>query len=139
LDGKRLIEPPPRQVTLRCFHCQQSLARNDPNVKPVKNEGPGGGPNSGAANTPSIALGTVCPKCGRPMPRCCICMLWLGTPDPTKPAGAAALEGEDPMARFVNFCMSCNHGSHAHHARDWFAKHQMCPVPDCNCLCARRA
>lgn len=136
-DGQRLMKPPPRQVTLRCNHCQGSLARQDRSVRQGKNGAPGM-PISSVTNTPSINSGTVCLKCGRPMPRCSICMLWLGTPDPLRPAGAAVLEKEDPLARFVNFCMSCNHGSHAHHARDWFAKHQMCPVPDCACLCALR-
>lgn len=136
-DGQRLIAPPPRQVTLRCNYCKESLARNDLNAKPQKTGMPGG-PMSGVANNPLIASGTICPKCGRPMPRCSICMLWLGTPDPAKPPGAAALEDDDPLSKFVNFCMACNHGSHAHHARDWFAKHQMCPVPDCSCLCAMR-
>lgn len=34
-----------------------------------------------------------------------------------------------------NFCLSCNHGMHSGHAREWFAKHKICPVPDCACRC----
>lgn len=38
------------------------------------------------------------------------------------------------LGRF-NFCLSCNHGMHSGHAREWFAKHKICPVPDCACRC----
>ena len=31
----------------------------------------------------AAAIGTVCPKCGRHLPRCGVCDMWLGTPDPT--------------------------------------------------------
>mgnify|MGYP003624107543 CR=1 FL=1 len=74
-------------------------------------------------------------NCSTPLPRCGICMLWLGSPDPSKPGAAASLAGEDLEARLMVFCMSCSHGFHGHHARDWFARHAMCPVPDCGCMC----
>lgn len=161
--------------------------------------------------------GTVCPKCGRHMPRCGVCSLWLGSPDPTSkgeigqgtisptitggsggvtspppdrntsiaavvtatggatstvdhatgvtssqtldPAAAANANGAAPgtstpppstpsasrsnpafqeqMKRFVVFCVNCNHGFHAHHASEWFAKFKVCPVSECECICAR--
>jgi len=34
-----------------------------------------------------------------------------------------------------NFCLSCNHGMHAGHAKEWFERHTVCPVPDCECSC----
>jgi hypothetical protein len=34
-----------------------------------------------------------------------------------------------------NFCLNCNHGMHAGHAKDWFSRHKVCPVPDCECNC----
>lgn len=34
-----------------------------------------------------------------------------------------------------SFCLSCNHCMHAGHAEEWFSKHYVCPVPDCNCRC----
>lgn len=39
--------------------------------------------------------------------------------------------------RFVVFCINCNHGFHANHAKAWFARHRVCPVPECNCICDR--
>ncbi|PSN68006.1 hypothetical protein BS50DRAFT_675980 [Corynespora cassiicola Philippines] len=85
----------------------------------------------GAARSPALA----CPNCGIQMPRCGICMMWLGSPDPSKVGAAQALKEEDLEARLMVFCMSCTHGFHGHHARDWFARHAMCPVPDCQCMC----
>jgi hypothetical protein len=41
------------------------------------------------------------------------------------------------MKRFVVFCINCNHGFHAHHAHDWFTRHKVCPVAECNCICDR--
>jgi hypothetical protein len=69
------------------------------------------------------------------MPRCGLCMMWLGSPDPSKVGAAQTLKEEDMEARLMVFCMSCTHGFHGHHARDWFARHAMCPVPDCQCMC----
>jgi hypothetical protein len=84
-----------------------------------------------AASTP----GLHCPNCAAQMPRCALCMLWLGSPDPSKQGAYETLKGEDKEARMMAFCMNCTHGFHGHHARDWFARHAMCPVPDCGCMC----
>ncbi|KAL2130408.1 hypothetical protein VTI74DRAFT_6517 [Chaetomium olivicolor] len=37
--------------------------------------------------------------------------------------------------RFPTFCVSCGHVLHLDHARQWFARHRECPVPECRCLC----
>ena len=83
------------------------------------------------ASTP----GLHCPNCAAQMPRCALCMLWLGSPDPSKQGAYETLKGEDKEGRMMVFCMNCTHGFHGHHARDWFARHAMCPVPDCGCMC----
>ncbi|KAF2455962.1 hypothetical protein BDY21DRAFT_380496 [Lineolata rhizophorae] len=166
-DGVPLVRPYPRQVALRCAHCQLSLALRDDGsygALPLGKLGGIGADDDGSGSVgniatnggqqpaqqtsgrrprgsgPAAAAGVVCPRCGRPLPRCGICMLWLGSPDPARPGGAAALQRaqEDPMARFITFCMSCRHGFHAHHAREWFARHAMCAVPDCQCMCGVR-
>lgn len=126
--GRRLIDVPHGQITLRCIHCQGSLARHD--SKPQKNG------SATRALGPAANAGTVCPQCGRHMPRCAVCMLWLGTPDSRSTGGVKELEQqEDLMSKFITFCASCGHGFHAHHAMSWFKKHAMCAVPDCKCMC----
>jgi WD repeat-containing protein mio len=154
-DGKCLNPVPKPRVRLHCLHCQQPLARNDTNsTRSSKNHDsghhskrrsgppdPGSGPgaNSNLKRDPGAAAGTSCPKCGRPMPRCAVCMLYLGTPDPRSAGGAKVLaEDADKTARLVQWCMNCRHAFHGHHAREWFKKHQICPVPDCGCTCGIR-
>ncbi len=138
-DGRITIAPPPRQITLRCNYCERPLAHVDKEEdEPTTTEGvrpSEGNPLSG----PGAASGTVCLRCGRHLPRCGVCLKWLGVPDPTSRGMVAAAEDRDAMAGFLNFCMSCNHGFHAQHAREWFALHQICPVPECHCLCGAGA
>ncbi|KAL1989306.1 hypothetical protein VTN96DRAFT_68 [Rasamsonia emersonii] len=139
-DGRRLISPPPQQVSLTCNYCTRPLNQQDAST------------SSGEVvhSTPGYPLGsatmsgTVCPKCQRHMPRCGVCSLWLGSPDPMSRAAVAADSKEnrkptedDLTRRFVVFCINCNHGFHANHARDWFARHQVCPVAECSCICDR--
>lgn len=130
-DGHSLLDTPAGQVTIRCNHCQSSLARHDGDTIV--------GGHSRNLNGPASSSGIICPKCGRRMPRCGICKLWLGTPDPHRRGGAKELSKlGDVMAKFLTFCVSCQHGFHADHAQSWFKKHSTCPVPDCRCLCNMR-
>lgn len=128
-DGKTLLEPPPAPVTLKCNHCQGALARRTPATSQAT-------ANGTKQHGPLAHAGTVCPRCGRSMPRCALCQLWLGTPDPSKsPAADSLAKSKDLMAKFLSFCVSCGHGFHADHAKTWFGKHSICPVPDCKCMC----
>lgn len=127
-DGQSLMDVPAGQVTLRCNHCQSSLARRD--------AGKLASGHTRGVTGPAASSGIICPKCGRRMPRCGICKMWLGTPDPHRRGGSKQLSKlGDVMAKFLTFCVSCQHSFHADHARSWFKKHSTCPVPDCRCLC----
>ena len=145
-DGLTTTKPSSPSVSLRCHNCQQNLAlRRDPRTsrsylvpsapshhhqpstsRPMRPPRP-----KGSTTSPSLA----CPNCNAQMPRCGLCMMWLGSPDPSKVGAAQSLKEEDMEARLMVFCMNCTHGFHGHHARDWFARHAMCPVPDCQCMC----
>ncbi|KAJ5327069.1 uncharacterized protein N7506_010171 [Penicillium brevicompactum] len=145
-DGRKLAPTPPQQVSLTCNYCTNPLTQHDassqlsPSAKGTETVHPTVG-NPLASATMS---GTVCPRCGRHMPRCGVCTLWLGSPDPMSRASIAAdaeasrknTEAE-VMRRFVVFCIHCNHGYHAHHAGEWFKRHKVCPVAECNCICDR--
>ncbi|KAF2183161.1 hypothetical protein K469DRAFT_635658 [Zopfia rhizophila CBS 207.26] len=148
-EGKSLNKPSAPSLAIRCPNCQQNLAlRKDPKTThqylASTFSSKSGKPHpahpfqqrppqhlKGGITSPSLA----CPNCNAQMPRCGLCMMWLGSPDPSKPGAAQALKEEDLEARLMVFCMSCTHGFHGHHARDWFARHAMCPVPDCQCMC----
>ena len=145
-DGRKLVHPPRQQVSLVCNYCTRHLSTQDKVASP--DDGPetvhltAGNPLGSTAMS-----GTICPKCGRHMPRCGVCSLWLGSPDPMSRASMAGdakkeatananvLTPDDVMKRFVVFCINCNHGFHADHSRAWFAKHRICPVAECNCIC----
>jgi hypothetical protein len=240
--GRRLLPQAKPQVRLVCGFCAQNLAHS----AGVSDDGP---PSHKVVETPqhpltkekAAAIGTVCPKCGRHLPRCGVCDLWLGVPDesylawygpqqasehnagkgsldlgasmtgsvqttlgpglspgtlkgtesprsrqPTAsqnhsktstgtesstrtamadPHGTAngndnvpriavtqpskqvtgaeggvqraneAQNWDSAMSNFTVMCLKCAHGSHAAHARMWFEKHRVCPVPECKCLC----
>ena len=135
-NRKPLLAPALRQVSLRCNNCDQSLDRNSDSAAP-----PGLNASLSTNHQGSIfgdaKSGTVCPKCGRHMPRCVICMMWLGMPDPHTKGGAIAGDKRHPMADFISVCRGCWHMSHGAHAEEWFAGHEVCPVPDCECRCAK--
>ncbi|KAK3701482.1 hypothetical protein LTR37_015456 [Vermiconidia calcicola] len=124
-EGESLVEVPPAQVTLRCLNCQGSLGRNSAASSSTGTRIP---------NPPANA-GTICPRCGRHMPRCGLCQLWLGTPDPATAKELLPSYKSDVMAKLITFCKRCGHGFHAHHAREWFAKFSVCPVVGCGCAC----
>ena len=167
-EGKTLIEPKPAQVELRCLHCQESLASTDSRFASGQAPPVGGfsGPSTPTAPShgvtpprPAVNAGTVCPRCGRHLPRCGLCQLWLGTPRPSALKGVSPRTGastaggggaergsgveidrekerkNDIMAKMTTFCRGCGHGFHADHAREWFGKHEVCPVVDCECCC----
>ncbi|KAJ5919765.1 hypothetical protein N7454_009600 [Penicillium verhagenii] len=146
VDGQKLIPPPPQQVSLTCNYCTQPLTQHDSSsqISPstaMETVHPTVGNPLGSASM----SGTVCPRCGRHMPRCGVCTLWLGSPDPLSRSGIAAdaepnlqkATEAEVMRRFVVFCIHCNHGFHANHARDWFMRHKVCPVAECSCICDR--
>ncbi|CAL5870118.1 uncharacterized protein PFLUO_LOCUS4353 [Penicillium psychrofluorescens] len=151
VDGRKLIPAPPQQVSLTCNYCTRPLTQHDassglsPSATTAETVHQTAGNPLGGSSTMS---GTVCPRCGRHMPRCGVCTLWLGAPDPMSRAGIAADAEAKPnnsrknseaqvMRRFVVFCIHCNHGFHAHHAREWFLRHKVCPVAECSCICDR--
>ncbi|KAL2819353.1 WD40-repeat-containing domain protein [Aspergillus cavernicola] len=144
-DGRRLIEPPRQQVSLTCNYCTRPLTQHDASSQPPPSSG-GEVVHTTASNPLGMAAmsGMICPRCGRHMPRCGVCTLWLGSPDPMSKACVVAETAEerklseaDIMRRFIVFCINCNHGFHAHHAREWFGKHKVCPVAECSCICDR--
>lgn len=127
--GNVTMRPAPRQVYLQCPRCNKNMATSG--EKALKNTSLM--KQFTRMNVNSAHLDhTVCPHCSLPLPRCAICLLTLGTPIPH-------LQEDDSIRKTfsskMSFCLSCNHGYHALHAEEWFRKHYVCPVPDCNCRC----
>jgi WD repeat-containing protein mio len=139
-DGRCLLKKPPPQIHVRCMNCDKSIAHNEPLT------GEAAARQENGFISPSA---TSCPHCGAKFPRCAVCMLWLGMPDNERrahqehlssglgPADSKSGQSTDPLAGWFNFCLMCNHGMHAEHARMWHNRHKMCAVPECQCVCAR--
>ncbi|KAL2256342.1 hypothetical protein VTK26DRAFT_1818 [Humicola hyalothermophila] len=80
-----------------------------------------------------VAAGVSCPSCKQHLPRCVVCLEVVGLP---RSSGSGS--SNERTARFPTFCVACGHVLHLDHARQWFARHRECPVPECRCLCAGR-
>lgn len=135
---KSSIRPIPAQMSLRCTYCEQNLDRTSSKPQRSSNSS-GSGINFGIhpdrifANARS---GPSCPRCGRHMPRCVVCMNWVGMPDAhTKATVAEKMSAEEAKDRFINVCRGCWHVSHAGHAEEWFRRHRVCPAAECQCRC----
>lgn len=81
-SGKLSSTVPREQIKLVCTHCSQPLSQfgHDQRTSDTKLNMNG---KKGNRSTPERAaqVGVICPKCGRHLPRCGVCDLWLGVPD----------------------------------------------------------
>lgn len=80
-----------------------------------------------------------CPSCRKPLPRCSLCLLHMGT---TNGASFQNKSGHPspgwqskPFAKWYSWCQSCRHGGHTEHLTHWFSTHAECPVASCSCKC----
>jgi len=113
--GRSEIPLPIRQFHVRCSFCKSIIEPTyDTEVGVARTRG---------MTSDSPRKATICPRCSRPLPRCAICLLPLGTIETS------------PFEKWFSVCLNCNHSTHAGHARDWFSKHRGCPVPGCKCEC----
>lgn len=59
-----------------------------------------------------------CPNCRKPLPRCAICLMHMGTT-----VGEQHHEESNKVIEFSHWftwCQSCRHGGHASHITHWF-------------------
>ncbi|MCJ1479743.1 hypothetical protein MMC13_008429 [Lambiella insularis] len=132
-DGVITLQAQPAQVTLRCNKCAEALHTDAPPDLSARSVASATSGRHQGGIFGDARSGTVCPKCNAHLPRCVICDMWLGVPDPRS---RGALTGSrDAFADALEVCLACNHMYHRGHAEEWFAGHEKCPVPDCECRC----
>jgi len=150
--GRPTLRPPGRQIALRCVYCDAETSLNAHNssigvggtttpLPSFMSGGPAPSAHSNPFTEKMAAAGISCPNCKRHLPRCVVCLEVVGMPRSDRLELVRA--GADPEARaagrFPTFCLKCEHVLHLDHARQWFARHQECPVPECRCKCNFRA
>ncbi|KAI8890822.1 hypothetical protein K501DRAFT_236548 [Backusella circina FSU 941] len=133
------IAPP--QVYVRCNFCAQSLghslviqnARNREGKRMNVQTSNPSGRISGKQKS------NVCSSCRKPLPRCALCLMHMGTPIDNQRQAIAANDTHnvDPAGfdLWFTWCQTCRHGGHALHMLDWFQTHSTCPVSTCTCQC----
>ncbi|KPP72395.1 hypothetical protein Z043_108609 [Scleropages formosus] len=97
----------------------------------------------GVSGSPTKSKVTSCPGCRKPLPRCALCLMNMGTPVSSCPGTGKSDEKVDlskdkKLAQFNNWftwCHNCRHGGHAGHMLSWFRDHTECPVSACTCKC----
>ncbi|ROT35719.1 WD repeat domain-containing protein [Sodiomyces alkalinus F11] len=139
-DGRPTIKPPSRQIALRCVYCDAETTLPSSHTGSTSGHPPGvGAPDTrNPLMVTGINAGVSCPNCGRHLPRCVVCLEVVGIPRSDRPEAAADMDTR-MAARFPTFCLKCEHVMHLDHARQWFARHVECPVPECRCQCNFRA
>ncbi|KAG5949295.1 hypothetical protein E4U53_005918 [Claviceps sorghi] len=137
-DGVPTLKAPSRQVALRCVYCdaETSLASHGAVPAVPASSMPATLATRNPLLATSVSSGISCPNCGRQLPRCVVCLEVVGVPRSDKPEDK---ESTRTVGRFPTFCLRCEHVLHLDHARQWFARHVECPVPECRCQCNFRA
>lgn len=120
-------------VYVCCNFCGKSISfESMANRNRVHNCSTGSGPPI----KPRIAS---CPSCRKPLPRCSLCLLHMGTPAGTsklRPGSGQLPEKKlSKIPDWFSWCQSCHHGGHAEHLTAWFQDHVECPVSGCTCRC----
>ncbi|NP_001357007.1 GATOR2 complex protein MIOS isoform X2 [Homo sapiens] len=127
------------QVFVSCNFCGKSISYS---CSAVPHQGRGFS-QYGVSGSPTKSKVTSCPGCRKPLPRCALCLINMGTPVSSCPGGTKSDEKVDlskdkKLAQFNNWftwCHNCRHGGHAGHMLSWFRDHAECPVSACTCKC----
>lgn len=122
--GNRTI--PPKSIYLLCNFCGKSISsalHEDPRMRSSK------------------IIDRQCPHCRKPLPRCSLCLMHMGTPTSTAIQSASKTRSSDtqfqskPFSSWFAWCQTCRHGGHTEHLNAWFAQYSECPVTSCDCNC----
>ncbi|CAG8638897.1 2077_t:CDS:2, partial [Paraglomus occultum] len=123
----------PDQVFVTCNYCSQNIAQE---TYIPRNEDRDSRSLNTASNGISLSRQKIncCKSCRKPLPRCAICLLNLGTPidsvrDAMESAGLVPASVDRPFGfdLWFTWCQTCRHGGHAIHMLQWFESHEQCP------------
>lgn len=133
-----LVKPPPKtskSVFLMCSFCGKNVSGCVQEEVRVR------------ANAAHVNKLSSCPSCRKPLPRCSLCLLHMGTSSGaiSSPPGGNSNNNNNmlmpsnakprPFSIWFSWCQTCRHGGHTEHLAQWFEKHTECPVTSCSCKC----
>ncbi|ENN79182.1 hypothetical protein D910_02334, partial [Dendroctonus ponderosae] len=100
-------ERPTPQVYMSCTYCGKNISAH---LRTLKNQQFSRINVAGSSNKL-----TGCPHCRKPLPRCIICLMTMGT-------CIAEIKGIKPQSfdNWFTWCQSCRHGGHSRHLTNWF-------------------
>ncbi|XP_066586197.1 GATOR2 complex protein MIOS [Prorops nasuta] len=126
-------EKPPPQIYISCNFCGKSISAFMQGISRAR------GPFGRLGSTSNKLKMSSCPNCRKPLPRCAICLMHMGTISGLQmTASVNRNEDETKLTDFNNWftwCQTCRHGGHADHIIHWFRQHLECPVTSCTCRC----
>lgn len=121
------IKSPPRasrSVFLLCSFCGKSVSAALQEESRVR------------ANTSNVNKLSSCPHCRKPLPRCSLCLLHMGTITGFQSQSQSGVGWQSRLfAKWFSWCQTCRHGGHTEHLAEWFSEHTECPVTSCTCKC----
>lgn len=124
-----------QQVSVVCHFCGKSIG----SAKKGSNRGMVSNTSSLSRQAGNKAKTQACPNCRKPLPRCAVCLVNMGTDSGNTMLSAGKDDTTKKITSFgdwFSWCQTCRHGGHAGHMIDWFSAHQVCPVTGCTCRCA---
>ncbi|KAG7207947.1 hypothetical protein KM043_009533 [Ampulex compressa] len=127
-------EKPPQQIYVSCNFCGKSISAFMQGLSRAR------GPFGRLGSTPNKLKMSSCPNCRKPLPRCAICLMHMGTVSGLQMTSSISKneECDNKLTEFNNWftwCQTCRHGGHADHITHWFQQHSECPVTSCTCRC----
>ncbi|KQK79202.1 WD repeat-containing protein mio [Amazona aestiva] len=127
-------------VFVSCNFCGKSISYS---CSAIPHQGRGFS-QYGVSGSPTKSKVTSCPGCRKPLPRCALCLINMGTPVSSCPGGSKSDEKVDlskdkKLAQFNNWftwCHNCRHGGHAGHMLSWFSDvYPREEFPEKPCVC----
>ncbi|KRT82737.1 hypothetical protein AMK59_4364 [Oryctes borbonicus] len=113
LSTQRPNDKPPQQVYISCNFCGKSISAFMQGLT----RGRGTFPRMGGANKMKMSS---CPNCRKPLPRCAICLMHMGTTTGDQCTGDGDSMKLVDFSHWFTWCQTCRHGGHASHMIHWF-------------------
>lgn len=121
IASSRSSQKTPKSIYLLCSFCGKSVSAAIQEDARVRNQMQGSKLSS-------------CPNCRKPLPRCSLCLLYMGTSLPSNFYNPLNIKSRNINTWFT-WCQNCRHGGHLIHIKEWFKAHTECPVTSCSCNC----